>query len=189
MVPRQPIYAGADETRENAESGSWVREPHPPRRARRGSRSRRVPSTASLRESRLTSTFARRRAHASHRRVMRAATVKAHAHEHRKPLMIGSTCVKDGTIICSTGRRRRNKIWFWRVETREQSRVYCILRSTFYVLSAICLCVCATSCAPADPPTFGSLENFWCMRGVRGRSRSSSSPLTQGVCKNNHPSG
>ena len=71
---------------------------------------------------------------------------------------------------------------------REQSRVYCILRSTFYVLSAICLCVCATSCAPADPPTFGSLENFWCMRGVRGRSRSSSSPLTQGVCKNNHPS-
>ena len=143
MVPRQPIYAGADETRENAESGSWVREPHPPRRARRGSRSRRVPSTASLRESRLTSTFARRRAHASHRRVMRAATVKAHAHEHRKPLMIGSTCVKDGTIICSTGRRRRDKIW------RVSRAIACVLHPTLYVLRSkryMSMCVCYVVC-------------------------------------------
>ena len=166
MVPRQPIYAGADETRENAESGSWVREPHPPRRARRGSRSRRVPSTASLRESRLTSTFARRRAHASHRRVMRAATVKAHAHEHRKPDDWFDVRERRHTEVSlfirfSTGCRRRDEIW------RVESKRVCVLRvlhvlhralrSTFYVLSAMCLFVCATSCAPAETPTFGSL--------------------------------
>ena len=120
-------------------SGSWVCEPHPPRRARRGSRSRRVPSTASLRESRLTSTFARRRAHASHRRVMRAATVKAHAHEHRKPDDWFDVRERRHTEVSFQHRlstTRRN------LARREQTRVYCcmycmyciefyVLRSTF----------------------------------------------------------
>ena len=119
-------------------SGSWVCEPHPPRRARRGSRSRRVPSTASLRESRLTSTFARRRAQASHRRVMRAATVKAHAHEHRKPDDWFDVRERRHTEVSFQHRlstTRRN------LARREQTRVYCVycmycielyvLRSTF----------------------------------------------------------